>query len=231
MSTTYGTLYGVSVGPGDPELLTLKAVRIIKACPVIATPKTAGEKTLALNIAAGAVDLSGKEILPLDFPMTRDHATLRAGHRAAADAVAVHLKAGRDVALLNLGDVSVYSTFAYVKNLLEEDGFPVVMIPGVTSFCAVAATLGQSLTTMHQPVHIFPASSGPTDEALKLKGTKVLMKTGRSMPEVRAAIEAAGLKEKTGLVQNCGLPNEQVCHNLDDASDDISYFTTIIVKE
>lgn len=226
-----GTLYGVSVGPGDPELLTLKAVKIMKSCQVLATPKTAGEKTLALDIAAGAVDLKDKEILALDFPMTRDHAALQASHMAAADAIEAHLEAGQDVAMLNLGDVSVYSTFAYVKKLLEADGYPVVMIPGVTSFCAVAAALGESLTTMHQPVHIFPASSGPTDEALKLPGTKVLMKTGRSMPEVRAAIEKAGLKDKTGLVQNCGLPNEQICHNLDDASDDISYFTTIIVKE
>ena len=226
-----GTLYGVSVGPGDPELLTLKAVKTIHACPVIATPKTAGEKTLALDIAAGAADLTGKEILALDFPMTRDHDALRQSHRRAADAIAVHLRAGRDVAMLNLGDVSVYSTFAYVKKLLEADGFSVVMIPGVTSFCAVAAALGESLTTMHQPIHIFPASSAPTGEALKLPGTKVLMKTGRSMPEVRAAIVQAGLQDKTGLVQNCGLPNEQVCRSLDEASDDISYFTTIIVKE
>ncbi len=226
-----GTLYGISVGPGDPELLTLKAVNLLRACPVVATPVTAGGKTLALDIAAGAVDLSGKEILTLDFPMTRDHAALRASHRAAADAVAARLDGGQDVAMVNLGDVSVYSTFAYVMQLLQADGYAVVMVPGVPSFCAVAAALGQSLTTMHQPIHIFPASSGPTAEALALRGTKVLMKTGRAMAEVRAAIEAAGLAGKTALVQNCGLPGEKVCRSLDEASDDISYFTTILVKE
>jgi precorrin-2/cobalt-factor-2 C20-methyltransferase len=226
-----GILYGVSVGPGDPELLTLKAVKTLTNCPVIATPQTAGEKTLALDIAAGAVDLSAKEILALDFPMTRDHEKLRQSHRLAADAIAARLDQGQDVAMVNLGDVSVYSTFAYLMSLLKGDGYEVVMIPGVTSFCAVAAALGESLTTMHQPVHIFPASSGPTGEALTLKGTKVLMKTGRSMPEVRAAIESAGLKDKAMLVQNCGLPGEKICRSLDEASDDISYFTTIIVKE
>ena len=226
-----GTLYGVSVGPGDPELLTLKAVHIIAACPVVATPRTAGEKALALDIASGAVDLSGKEILWLDFPMTRDHQKLRQSHLEAAASVETHLRQGKDVAMLNLGDVSVYSTFAYLQSLVTAHGFSAVMIPGVTSFCAVAAVLGEGLTTMHQPIHIFPASSGPTGDALRLPGTKVLMKTGRAMPEVRAAIEAAGLSEKTKLVQNCGLPGQQICHSLDEASDNISYFTTIIVKE
>ena len=226
-----GILYGVSVGPGDPELLTVKAVRAINACPVIATPQTAGEKTLALDIAAGAADLSGKEILALPFLMTRDHEKLRQNHRQNAGAIAAHLAAGRDVAMLNLGDVSVYSSFSYLMELLKADGFEVRMIPGVPSFCAVAAALHVSLTTMHKPVHIFPASSGPTNEALQLPGTKILMKTGKSMPEVRAAIEQAGLSGSAMLVQNCGLPNEQICHTIADASDDISYFTTIIIKE
>ena len=225
-----GTLYGVSVGPGDPELLTVKAVRTLEACPVIAAPRTGG-KSLALDIAAGAADLTGKEILTLDFPMTRDHAVLRAAHRAAADAVEARLRAGQDVAVPNLGDVSVYSTFSYLMQLVTADGFAAVMIPGVPSFCAVAAALGESLTTMHKPVHIFPASSGPTGEALALPGTKVLMKTGRSMPEVRAAIAAAGLEDRTMLVQNCGLPGQKICRKLADASDDISYYTTILVKE
>lgn len=226
-----GILYGVSVGPGDPELLTLKAVKTIQACPVIATPQTAGEKTLALDIAAGAVDLRGKELLTLPFLMTRDHQKLRKSHRAGADAIAAHLRSGRDVAMLNLGDVSVYSSFSYLMELLQTDGFEVRMIPGVPSFCAVAAELGVSLTTMHKPIHVFPASSGPTGEVLTLPGTKILMKTGKAMPEVRAAIEEAGLGEKAMLVQNCGLPGQKVCRTLDEASDGISYFTTIIIKE
>lgn len=226
-----GILYGVSVGPGDPELLTLKAVKTIQACPVIATPQTAGEKTLALDIASGAADLTGKEILTLPFLMTRDHQKLRESHRAGADAIAAHLRSGKDVAMLNLGDVSVYSSFSYLMELLQADGFEVRMVPGVPSFCAVAAELGVSLTTMHKPIHVFPASSGPTDEALTLPGTKILMKTGKAMPEVRAAIEKADLGEKAMLVQNCGLPGQKVCRTLAEASDDISYFTTIIIKE
>lgn len=226
-----GTLYGVSVGPGDPELMTLKAIKTIEACPVIATPQTAGEKTLALDIAAGAADLHGKEILTLPFLMTRDHQKLRESHRASADAIAAHLRAGRDVAMLNLGDVSIYSSFSYVMELLSAEGFPVEMVPGVPSFCAVAAALGVSLTSMHKPVHIFPASSGPTGEALALDGTKILMKTGKAMPEVRAAIAAAGLSDRAMLVQNCGLPDQRICRTLPEAGDDISYFTTIVIKE
>lgn len=226
----YGILYGVSVGPGDPELMTVKAVRILERCPVVAAPRTAGEKTLALDIASGAADLTGKTILNLEFAMTRDPAELAASHRAAADTLENELREGRDVAMLNLGDVSVYSTFAYMMELLRADGFESVMIPGVPSFCAVAAALGTGLTEMNKPLHILPAGGMAVDEALRLPGTKVLMKTGRAMPAVRAAIRRAGLADRTQLVQNCGLPDEKICRRLEEASDEISYFTTMIVK-
>ena len=226
----YGILYGVSVGPGDPELMTVKAVRILERCPVVAAPRTAGEKTLALDIASGAADLTGKTILNLEFAMTRDPAQLAASHRAAADTLENELREGRDVAMLNLGDVSVYSTFAYMMELLRADGFESVMIPGVPSFCAVAAALGTGLTEMNEPLHILPAGGMAVDEALRLPGTKVLMKTGRAMPAVRAAIRRAGLADRTQLVQNCGLPDEKICRRLEEASDEISYFTTMIVK-
>jgi precorrin-2/cobalt-factor-2 C20-methyltransferase len=226
----YGILYGVSVGPGDPELMTVKAVRILERCPVVAAPRTAGEKTLALDIASGAADLRGKTILNLEFAMTRDPAELAASHRAAADTLENELREGRDVAMLNLGDVSVYSTFAYMMELLRADGFESVMIPGVPSFCAVAAALGTGLTEMNEPLHILPAGGMAVDEALRLPGTKVLMKTGRAMPAVRAAIRRAGLADRTQLVQNCGLPDEKICRRLEEASDEISYFTTMIVK-
>ncbi len=224
-----GILYGVSVGPGDPELLTLKAVKTIQSCPVIATPQTGGEKTLALDIAKGAVDMDGKEILILPFLMTRDKELLEKSHQDVANSVISRLKDGKDVALLNLGDVSVYSSFSYIMDMVVSAGYQSQMIPGVTSFCAVAATLGTSLTTMHQPIHIYPG--GSTAEALTHSGTKVLMKTGKAMVDARRAIQEAGLESKTMLVQNCGLPNQQVHHKLSDASDDISYFTTIIVKD
>ncbi|NCB04644.1 MAG: precorrin-2 C(20)-methyltransferase [Clostridia bacterium] len=225
-----GTLFGVGVGPGDPELMTLKAVRTIERCPCIATPETAGEKTLALTIAAGAVDLTGKEILPLRFLMTRDKEAQARCHEALADQIAARLDGGTDVAMLNLGDVSIYSTFAYLMDILTQRGYAVVMIPGVPSFCAVAAALGTGLTTMNEPLHILPASGMELSEALALKGSKVLMKTGKSMPEVRRVLTEKGLADKTMLVQNCGLPNERICRDLSEAQDDISYFTTMIIR-
>lgn len=226
-----GTLYGVSVGPGDPELLTLKAVRIIASCAVIAAPQTAGEKTLALDIASGAVDMDGKEILILPFLMTRDRAALERSHRELADKVEQRLALGQDVAMLNLGDVSVYSSFCYIMELTEARGYTVRMIPGVTSFCAVAATLGTSLTTMNSPLHIIPAGGMELDAALALDGTRVLMKTGKSMKSVKEHICKSGLAGKTLLVQNCGLPNQKICRDIAQADEDISYFTTVIIKE
>ena len=118
-----GTLFGVSVGPGDPELLTLKAVKTIERCPVLAAPVTADGKTLALEIAAGAVDLTGKTVLPLALSMTKDEEKRRAEYAAAAQALADHLAAGEDVAVLNLGDVSVFASFPYLAAPLREQGF------------------------------------------------------------------------------------------------------------
>lgn len=116
-----GTFYGVSVGPGDPELLTLQAVRLLRQCPVLAAPQTASGQMLALDIARRALgsELDGKTILPLQFAMSRDAAVLRASHETAASAVRPFLDAGQDVAMLNLGDVSIYATFGYLQEILQ----------------------------------------------------------------------------------------------------------------
>ena len=129
MEKRNGVLYGVSVGPGDPELMTLKAVRCLEKCPVIAAPQTAGGRMLALDIARGAVGLDGKTILPLRFAMSRDPEVLRASHEEAARAVKEYLDAGQDVAMLNLGDVSVYATFGYLQEILEAEGYKTVSDP------------------------------------------------------------------------------------------------------
>lgn len=223
-----GTFYGVSVGSGDPELITLKAIRIIEKVSVIATPRTKGENTLALDIVSHVTDLANKEILMLDFLMTRDKEKLNSRHNEIASTIKSKLDLGQDVAMLNLGDVSVFSTFSYIMDILAKDNYPIEVIPGVTSFCSVAATLQQSLTSMNEPLHIMPASN--IEDVIKLSGTKVIMKAGKSMAKVKQVIEENNLQDRVKAVQNCGLPNEKVCHDISEISDDLSYFTTLILK-
>ena len=227
-----GTLYGVSVGPGEPELMTLQAVRRLEACPVIAAPQTKSGQMLALEIARGAVNLDGKIIVPLHFPMTREQKALQTAHEAAAESLRSYLDAGQDVAMLNLGDVSVYATFGYLQELLQARGYTTVMLAGVPSFCASAARLNRSLTAgMEEPLTIAPG--GAADAVLDAPGGKVLMKTGRQLPRTLAALEAHGKLASSAMVCNCGLPNEEVWPDLStyDRDRPAGYFATILVKE
>lgn len=221
------TFYGVSAGPGDPELLTLKALRTIEHCPVIAAPRTSKGGMLALEIVLGEAELEGKVILPLEFSMSPDPDVLRESHLRAAELVEAHLKAGRDVAMLNIGDVSIYATFGYIMDILKARGYETVMIPGVPSFCAAAARLGVSLVSGDEPLHILPGGGF----AENMPGTKVLMKSGKQLPKVTKELRRLGLADRASAVQNCGLESERVCRSLDGLSEDAGYFTTIIVKE
>ena len=222
-----GVFYAVSVGPGDPELLTRQACRVLEVCDVIAAPRTKAGRMLALDIAGGAVDMRGKTILPLDFTMAHDAAVREDSYRTAAAAIEAALAAGRDVAMVNLGDVSVYATAYYILERVRSDGFEVVMCPGVTSFCAVAARLGRSLTRMDEPLHILPGSTD-LNNALALPGTKVLMKSGRAIHETVDALERHGLAARAGMVADCGLETEQVYTDLRQLPEEISYFATIV---
>lgn len=230
METKKGIFYGVGVGPGDPELVTLKALRTLERCPVIAAPQTKSGEMLALDIARQAAPLEGKTILPLFFTMARDKSQQHGAHETAADAIESHLKAGRDVAMLNLGDVSIYATFGYIMDILKARGYETVMIPGVPSFCAAAAQLGITLVRGETPLHIAPAT-GPIEPMLALPGAKVLMKAGRRLPEVRAALEHMGQMEQAAMVENCGLPDEKIYRDLQQIPEAVGYFATAIVKE
>lgn len=242
MAELKGTFYGVSVGPGDPELMTLQAVRLIRQCPVLAAPQTASGQMLALDIARSALGeaLDGKTIVPLYFAMSRDPAALAASHEKAAAAVQQYLDAGQDVAMLNIGDVSIYATFGYLQEILQAGGYATAMAAGVPSFCAAAARLNVPLTGgmdtpltggMDTPLTIAPG--GWTDRVLEMPGTKVLMKAGRQLPVLLDTLQQADKLKKSALVCNCGLPDERVYPDLslERPQEQAGYFATVLVKE
>ena len=232
MESERGTFYAVGVGPGDPELMTRKAVRVLEDCPVLAVPRTPAGDSLALEIARAGADLTDKEIHFIDFAMSRDEEKRRQAHRRAAEAVRALLDRGTDVALPVLGDVALFASSAYVAQLLEEEGCRCVRVPGVPSFCAAAARLGQPLTGgMEAPLTIAPGRHAA--EVLAAPGTKVLMKSGCQLPETLAALAEAGLLGCSAMVCNCGLPDEEVWPDLSAcyACRPAGYFATILVKE
>ena len=229
MNDTNGTFYAVGVGPGDPELLTLQAANILKRCPVIAAPQTKSGQMLALDIARSALDLREKEVLPLSFTMSREPSLREESYQTAARQIEAFLQKGLDVAMVNLGDVSIFATAYYILERIREDGFETLMAPGVTSFSAVAARLGCSLTQIDAPLHIIPASAD-LDLSLQFPGTKVLMKSGSAIHETVQALERAGLLDRAALVADCGLPTEQVYRDLRELPENLSYFATIIVQ-
>ena len=129
----------------------------------------------------------------------------------------------------NLGDVAIFATAYYILERIREDGFETLMAPGVTSFSAVAARLGWSLTEMETPLHIIPASAD-LDSALRFPGTKVLMKSGSAIHEAVAALGRAGLLKRASMVADCGLPSERVFRDLREIPENVSYFATILVR-
>lgn len=224
-----GTLYGVGVGPGDPELMTIKAVRTVERCPVVAAPRTKNGGMVALDIVRGAMDLSSKTVIPLDFAMSRDPEERADSHRKAAALLRPRLDAGESVALLNLGDIAIYASFRYLADILEPEGYRIAMVPGVPSFCAAAATLGIPLTDMGTPLRVVPDGTGEADDP-SAPGTTIWMKSGRNLPALLRRLRDAGLSERTALVQNCGMSDQRVYPKLGDADIDSAYFTVVILR-
>lgn len=226
-----GVLYGVSVGPGDPELLTLKAVRMIQECPVLAVPRTKGENTLALSIARQAADLTGKQIVYVDFPMSRDRQVLERNYEKIAGELAGYLKDGKNVAMLNIGDISIYSTFSYIARKAAQAGFPVRVCAGVPSFCDIAAKTGKPLVSGTQPLMVIPAGRGDLEPYLSLEGAKVLMKSGGKLDKIREYLTGNGLEDDALIASDCGLPGERFAFASDKAAEGMnSYFTTVIIR-
>ena len=224
-----GKLYGVGIGPGDPELLTLKALRVIRESKVIALPGKEPRETVAYKIVEGAYpEIAEKELLAVDMPMTKDPAKLEASHEAGAAAIMAYLDKGMDVAFITLGDPTVYSTYIYVHKRVQAAGYETEIVSGITSFCAVAARLNTGLVEKAEPLHVIPASY-QSEEALKLSGTKVLMKAGKKMAEVKKILLEQQIP--ASMIENCGMDNERIYRSPEEIPEDAGYYSLIIVKE
>ena len=245
-----GIFTGVGVGPGDPELMTLKAVRAVEACSVIAIPVSDStlekpvyekaenndtgnaaylERCVAYQIAAGAVPgIGGKNRIYLPMPMIKEKDRLKAIHDNDAAAVAELLDQEKNVVFLTLGDPTVYSTCMYVHKRLKRSGYLTRIVPGIPSFCAAAARMDIPLVENRQELHVLPASYH-IEESLDLPGTKVLMKAGRKMSEVKRLLTEKELDAM--MVENCGMENEKLYFGAQEIPEQAGYYSLLVVKE
>ena len=222
-----GVFYSVGTGPGDPELLTYQAVKTMEKCAIIALPNSGAAENAVLTIVSHYIE--GKTIVYCDMPMVRDKALLAAAHEKVAKDLSVYLEAGQDVAFLTLGDPSIYSTAMYVHRQIQKLGYETSVVAGVPSFCAVAAKLNVSLCEGGQQLHIIPASYQDIDGALAYEGNKVLMKSGKSIIQVKEKIDTQ--EYDASAVERCGMENEKIHPTLDTLQEDSSYFSVLVVKE
>ena len=221
-----GIAYGVGVGPGDPQLMTFRAAKLIRENEVIAVPGREPKEAVAYRIAAVAVpEIAGKVLVPIHMPMTKDRELMAREHRKAARRIESYLDKGKNVVYITLGDPTIYCTFSYIQPYLESDGYPVELVPGVSSFCAAAARLNQPLVVGEEQLHVLPASFKP-DQAMEQPGTCVFMKSGDGMKSVREMLRKSGRQAQ--MVENCGMEDEKLYRCLDDIPDDAGYFSVII---
>ena len=243
-----GTLYGVGLGPGDPELLTLKALRIIRETPVIAIPTANnGDGSIAEGILRRALSLTepggnpgdvlkDKELLKLVLPMTKDEARLAEAREAAAEGIAQRLSIVKDVAFITLGDPMFFSTFSYllpyVKGLCPGAG--ILSVPGVTAPGAASAAFNTALAEGEDKVAIVPASYN-FDEvrgALETFDSIVLMKVSKVVDRLIDLLAEMGLTEKAVFISKASWAEEEIVRDLSDLrGTKPSYFSMIIVKK
>ena len=226
-----GKLYGIGVGPGDTELLTLKAARILKTVPVIFSPKSSKEKdSIALSIVKPILeereDYKRLMIVAPIFPMIEDKSELEKIWDSASEMIGQYLDSGRDVAFVTLGDTSVFSTYSYVQKRLMGK-YEIETIPGITSFTACAAAKNKALVEQNQILTIVPKIDDRLDQVLEYSDSIVLMKASRNTAELEAAIDEKDRKKEIYSVQNCTREDEKI---IEGFSTEKPYLTTTIIQ-
>ncbi|MCH2076833.1 MAG: precorrin-2 C(20)-methyltransferase [Rhodobacteraceae bacterium] len=227
---TKGVLFGVGLGPGDPELITLKAARLIEAAPVIAYPTLAGAESFARRIASGLIDPEKTEIT-IDVPMSVDRAPAQEAYDWGAARISEALDQGQDVVCLCEGDPFFYGSFMYLFARLS-DRYETHVVPGVTSVTACAARAAMPLAARNERVTILP---GPLDEAeleRRIEGAEsvAIMKVGRHLPKIRAVMERLGVLNDATYVERATLTEEKVMP-LSEAPEAAPYFSMILLTK
>ncbi|MEM7599620.1 MAG: precorrin-2 C(20)-methyltransferase [Pseudomonadota bacterium] len=225
-----GRLYGIGLGPGDPDLMTLKAHRLISQATVIAYPTLAGADSFARSIAASIIPATAREII-MDVPMTVDRAPAQAAYDTGAAEIAEVLDAGEDVICLCEGDPFFYGSFMYVFARLS-DRFEVEVVPGVTSVTACAAKAGLPLAARNERLTVLPGPLPEDELRMRIEGAEsvAIMKVGRHLSKIRAVIDDLGYSDDAVYVERASLPDEVVCP-LSDAPEKAPYFSMILLTK
>lgn len=227
-----GKFFGVGVGPGDPELLTVKAINAIKISDVIIAPKTEKkEGSVALSIAQPYLN-SDAEIVYQTFPMIPDFETNEIFEKNKQE-ILNFLSAGKNVAFLTLGDPMFYSTYIYVFKLLKNSGVEIETVPGVPAFLAISSYIGMPLSYGDDILTVIPATAEREKivEALKFSDATVLMKVYKNFSEVVDMLSAEKMTDEGILVSRCGLQDEKIIDDLEShKSEKINYLSTILTR-
>lgn len=232
-----GTFYGVGVGPGDPELLTVKAQRLLQQVPVLCVPKSREEgESYALGIVSHLMDPQRQQLLELVFPMTKDRVRLEEHWNRALEQVLVPLREGQDVAFITEGDPSLYSTFQHLYRLIRErlPEIPTEVIPGVSSINGSAAAAGLPLVDGGERLAVLPAAYEGEQlmEILEQFDTVVLLKVHRVMDRILDALEQLGLVDRAVYVSRCGSPEQRIVRDVSILrGQELEYLSLMIVRK
>jgi precorrin-2/cobalt-factor-2 C20-methyltransferase len=237
MPVANGQLYGIGVGPGDPELLTVRAVRLLQAAPIVAYFAKSGRRGNARTIADRWISASCEEV-QLRYPVTteipfQDPAYIsRIGcfYEHSAQAIAAHLERGRDVALLCEGDPFFYGSFMHIYVRLKQR-FSVTVVPGVTGMSGCWTTAGTPITWGDDVLTVLPGTlpEATLAERLTASDAAVVMKLGQNFAKVRRAILVAGLMERAIYVERGTMAHEIVMPLKDKIDDEAPYFAMVLV--
>ncbi|WP_028128566.1 precorrin-2 C(20)-methyltransferase [Selenomonas sp. AE3005] len=230
-----GIFYGIGVGPGDPELLTVKAIKAIENVDVLIAPKTEKkEGSVALTVAKPYLK-KDVEIVYQVFPMVKGFAeNSTEAWEANKQEILALLQAGKNVAFLTIGDPMFYSTYIYIYRLLEHEDVEIKTIPGIPAFAAIGSQLGYPIVEGDDVLTIIPATASPekVEKAMQAADNVVLMKVYKNFEEMADLLAKNEMAEQAVLVSRAGLDDEKIIYNVvAHKKDKLNYLSTILTRK